>query len=204
MAMPEKERKQLLGLLIALAIGAPGAFWIYWRTPQVAEAAGMQDRIDSLRAKVDTARADLREGTVEQLRQTVDRYGRALSVMRELVPVENEVTSLIDSVSTQARLRGVEIRELSPQTPELAPPFQIQRYRLTVVGGYDEVGEFLSDVAALRRIMVPYEVSMQIAQPGELAGLMIQEGVTYLRVSFMIRTFVKTGANDVGGTGGDG
>ena len=191
MAMSEKDRKQLLVLMIILGLGAPVAFWIYWRNPVVLEVQAMQNSIDSLQARIDTARADLAQGTVESLRAQVSQYERALDTMRELVPVGEEVTALIDSVSTQADLRGVEILSLQPQSPELSSPFETHRYRFTVVGPFDQVGEFLTDIASLRRIMVPYDVTLNRANDAELSGLLIDEDATYLRVGFMIRTFVK-------------
>ena len=191
MAMTKKERTQLLGLIIAVGLGTPVGFWMYWRTPTVARVQVMQTEMDSLRAAVDTARADLAQGTVEALRETVGRFESALGIMRELVPTENEVTSLIDSVSTQAQLRGVEILSIQPQATDFSGSFQLFGYQFVVVGPYDEIGEFLSDIASLRRVMVAYDVSLQRANPGDLAGFLVQPDRTYLRVTFMIRTFVK-------------
>lgn len=39
MAMSGKEKKQALGLAIGAAIAVAVLFWMYWRTPIVAEAA---------------------------------------------------------------------------------------------------------------------------------------------------------------------
>jgi Tfp pilus assembly protein PilO len=191
MAMSQKERTQLLGLLIALGVGAPVGFWAYWRNPKAQEAQQIQFQIDSLQARIDTARADLAEGTLEALRATVGQYEQALEVMRELVPAGHEVVSLIDSVASRAQLRGVELVSIQELPSEIAPPFQVIRNQLTVLGPYDEVGEFLSDVASLRRVMVPYGVSLQVADETDLQGLLVEEGRTYLRSTFSLRTFVK-------------
>lgn len=194
MAMSEKERKQLMILLIAIAVAGPGLFWVYWRQPQVAELQAWAVEIDSLQAQIDTAKADLAQGTVESLRANVQRYERALGVMRELVPVGEEVTSLIDSVSSRSQLRGVEITAFDPQTPEQQGPFQVNRFQFVVIGPYDALGEFLADIGSLRRIMVPYDISLDVTRPEDLTGMLVEEGRTYLTMQFMIRTFVKTGA----------
>ncbi len=157
----------------------------------------MQTELDSLRAAVDTARADLAQGTVEALRETVDRFESALGIMRELVPTENEVTSLIDSVATQAQLRGVEILSIQPQATGFSGSFQVFRYQFVVTGPYDEIGEFLGDIASLRRVMVPYDVALQLARPADLAGFLVQRDRTYLRVTFMVRTFVKADPDEL-------
>ncbi len=191
MAMTQRERAQLLGLLIAVGVGTPVGFWMYWRNPRAEEAQQIQFQIDSLQARIDTARSDLSEGTLEQLRATVEQFEGALEVMRELVPAQSEVVSLIDSVASRAQRRRVQLISINELPSELAPPFRVIRNQVTVLGPFDEVGEFLSDVASLRRIMVPYGISIQVAADTDLQGVLVEEGRTYLRVTFNIRTFVK-------------
>jgi len=203
MAMPQKERIQLLGLLIAVGVGMPIASWVYWRNPKVEQVQQIQFQIDSLNARIDTARAELARGTLASLRATVAQYGEALAVMRELVPAQHEVVGLIDSVASRAQLRGVALISISALPNEAVPPFQVIRNQVTVLGPYDEIGEFLSDIASLRRVMVPYGVSLQVANANDLRGLMVEEGRTYLRSTFIIRTFVKALPDTLGdGSGG--
>ncbi len=202
MAMVQKERTQLFGLLIAMGVGMPVAAWVYWRNPKVEEVRQIQFQIDSLQARIDTARADLAQGTVESLRATVAQYGEALRVMREFVPAEHEVVGLIDSVASRAQLRGVALISINALPTEAEPPFQVIRNQVTVLGPYDEIGEFLSDIASLRRLMVPYDVSVQVADATDLQGLLVEEGRTYLRSTFNIRTFVKPSTGTLGGGSG--
>jgi len=191
MAMAQKERKQMLGLLIAIGAGAPVGFWIYWRNPQVVVAQAMQQELDSLRTEVTQARSDLQQGTVETLRETVAKFERDLEVMRELVPTGSEFTTLIDSISSRADRRGVKIISIDPQTTEFDASFQVERFRYVAIGHYDAVGAFLADIASLRRVMVPYDVSLSVALPADIQGLLMEPNYQYLRVQFMIKTFVK-------------
>ena len=197
MALTEKDRKQLLSLLIVLAVGGSAAFWFLWREPKAQQAQELQVEIDSLQARVDSAKADLARGTVEQLTERMAVYERSLAVMRRLVPAENEVPQLIDDIASRAALRGVNIVDFAPQTPEQGAMFQTFRYKFSVYGHYDHVGEFLGDVASLPRIMVPYDVVIEPAQEqqqqlyGDTTGAL-------LKVDFMLRTFVKP--STAGGT----
>ncbi len=191
MEMTQRERAQLLGLLIAVGVGTPIGFWAYWRNPKAEEAQQIQFEIDSLRARIDTARSDLAEGTMEQLRAMVEQFEGALEVMRELVPAQSEVVSLIDSVASRAQRRRVQLMSINELPSEFVPPYRVIRNRVTVLGPYDEVGEFLSDIASLRRIMVPYGLTLQVAQPTDLQGILVEEGRTYLLATFSIKTFVK-------------
>lgn len=199
MAVSGKERKQILALLIVVAAGGGYLFWTEWRASMVEQGNAWRQEIDSLRAQVDSARQDLREGTVEQLRRRVEGFERSLGVMRQLVPAGNEVPNLIDDISTRAQLRAVEITEISPLSREFVAPFEVYRYRLSVVGSYDALGEFLADIASLPRIMVPLDLALQIAPPAVASA--DDEGETPLVASFQLRTYVKPGASETGGEG---
>lgn len=198
MALSQKDRQQLFVLLIILAAGAGAGFWYMWRTPKAEEIVLLKTEIDSLRATVDSARRDLASGTIESLRQRVANYEASLELMRLLVPLENEVPSLIDDIASRATLRGVRIQEINPQSVEAEGMFDRHRYRVSVVGHYDEISEFLADVASLPRIMVPYELTLGIAPLtaqiayGDTTGALLQ-------AQFQLRTFVKPPS-----TGGSG
>ena len=191
MALTEKDRKQIYLLLIVLAVGGSAAFWFLWRAPKAEEVRALQVEVDSLQARVDAAKADLARGTVEELRERMAVYERSLGLMRRLVPTDNEVPQLIDDIASRAALRGVNIAEFSRQSQEPGGMFDTYRYRLQVFGHYDQIGEFLSDVASLPRIMVPYSVSITptVAQQAQFfadtTGAMLQ-------ATFMVRTFVKS------------
>src|SRR5881409_2750013 len=113
--------------------------------------------------------------------------------MRRLVPDRNEVPTLIDDISTKAKVRGITIGKIQPLLPEPGSPFDTYRYRLEVYGHYDQIGEYLADVASLPRIIVPQDVMLSAASPaaqkllGDTAGAL-------LLAEFSIRTFVKASA----------
>jgi type IV pilus assembly protein PilO len=190
MAMTEKERKQLMWLLLIVPVGAILLFWFLVRQPQSLEAADMRRVIDSLQLSVDSARRDLASGTVEELRQRVAGYESGLTLMRELVPTNNEVAQLINDISDRAKLRNVTVTDLSPLGYEDAGEYRVARYRFAVLGHYDEVGAFLSDIASLRRIMVPHSLALQIATTqaakaeGDTSGALLQ-------AQFQLKAFVK-------------
>ncbi len=204
MAMSYKERKQLLGVLIALPFLAAVAFWMYVQQPGAVDAAEKRQTLDSVQAAVDSARQDLASGTVEDLRRRIADYEASLELMRQLVPTGNEVAALINDVSDRAKLRNVHLANLSEPVREEGGRFRVERYRFVVLGRYDDIGGFLSDIASLSRIMVPSQLSLQQAtdrvalSQGDTTGALLE-------ATFQLRTFVKQrqpGAEDAGGTGG--
>jgi Tfp pilus assembly protein PilO len=61
------------------------------------------------------------------------------------------------------------------------------------VGHYDQIGEFMSDVASLQRIIVPQDVQIAVANSQSSKALGDSSGAL-LEARFQIRTFVKSGA----------
>lgn len=200
MAMDAKQRQQLLGVGIFLALAVIVAFWMYWRAPRETELAGLRVKLDSLQARVDSAKKDLAQGTVEALRQRVRDYEGSLRLMRTLVPTGAEVPSLLDDVSARAKRRQVEIAEVTPLAPEPGKPFDTHKYRFGVIAHYDELAEFLADVASLRRIMVPYDLSITRAAAQAVKTYNDSTGAL-AQATFQLRTFVKpaTAADTVAG-----
>ena len=191
MALLPQDRQSQVMLLITLAMGGLGwAFWTYWAQPTGAEIAATSTTIDSLQAVIDRAKQDLASGTVEDLRRKVEEYTALLSVMRRLVPEKNEVPALIDDISTKAKVRGVTIGRIEPFAVEPGQPFDTYKYRLEIIGHYDQLGEFLSDIASLPRIIVPQDVILKTAQ-AQAQRLLGDTLGALLEAQFAIRTFVK-------------
>src|SRR5438874_13414882 len=159
--LPQDRQSQVMLLITMLVRGLGWGFWGYWEQPSSQQIEATRVEIDSLQRIVDRAKADLASGTVEDLRRKVEQYSALLGVMRQLVPEKNEVPALIDDISTKAKLRGVTIGRLEPLAVETGAPFDPYKYRLEIIGHYDQLGEFLSDIASLRRIIVPQDVLLK-------------------------------------------
>jgi len=63
--------------------------------------------------------------------------------------------------------------------------------RLEVFGHYDQIGEYLADIASLPRIVVPQDVTLSAATPAAQKLLADTAGALLL-AEFSIRTFVKS------------
>jgi len=152
----------------------------------------VQDSITTLHAETDSARQQLAQGTMEDLRRRLDSYRVSLELMRRLVPERSEVPNLLDAISTRARIRGVTLANVAPISVTPGPiPFETQLYQLSVLGHYDRIGEFLADVASLERIIVPFDIRIFPANTTAAKALGDSSGAM-LEAKFQIRTYVKT------------
>lgn len=199
-AMDTPKAPVLLAILLAGLIGYAGY------TGEILSYAGLdgvqgrqaqvtvlRDSVAALQASVDSAKSDLARGSVEEVRARVEEYRTTLAVLRQFVPDRNEVPNLLDDISTRAKVRGVNLAAVVPQPIEAGPaPFDTYRYDMSVIGRYDQIGQFLSDVAGLRRIIVPASVQLTAADVAKARAL----GDTtraMLEAKFTVRTFVKLG-----------
>ena len=204
MAMTTKERQQVLGIAIIVAIAGGVAFWMLWRAPRMEEQQLLRTEVDSLTRQVELARQDLATGTVESIRQRSADFEVTLERLKELVPTGNDVATLIEEIANRARRSGVEIGQMNAPIDELGVPFNVVRYRWTVLGHFDQIGVLMSDIAQLSRIMVPYDLTLQQAEAVAQRTLADTTGAL-LRAEFMLRTFVKPAQvpEVEGGAGGD-
>jgi type IV pilus assembly protein PilO len=161
---------------------------------QKAKVVAIQDTITKLEGETDKAKKELAKGTVEDLRKKLETYRSSLALLRRLVPDRNEVPNLLDDISTRSKIRGVTLSQVVPQPVENGPaPFDTYKYTLSVIGHYDQIGEWLADVASLQRIIVPQDVSLSAANQGAAKALGDTSGAL-LEAKLQIRTFVKSGA----------
>jgi len=203
MAMSDREKKQLMWLLMGLPVGAIAIFWFLVRDPRAQEVGDLRQQVDSLQLTVDSARRELARGSVEDLRQRVADFEAGLGLMRTLVPTDNEVAQLINDISDRAKLRNVSVADLSPLGYEDGGQYRIARYRFQVLGHYDDIGAFLSDIASLRRIMVPHQVSLTLATDQAQSAVGDTTGAL-LQAAFQLKAYVKRPASEgEGGAGGD-
>jgi type IV pilus assembly protein PilO len=157
-----------------------------------AHVAAVRDTIVTLEAATDSAKKELARGTVADVRKRLESYRSSLSLLRRLVPERNEVPNLLDDISTRSKIRGVTLSQVVPQAVESGPtPFDTYRYNMSVIGKYDQIGQFLADVASLQRIIVPYDLTVAAANSSAAKALGDSSGAM-LEAKFQIRTFVKS------------
>lgn len=159
-------------------------------TARRAAIAAKEDTLATIQAQIDTAKANLARESVEDVKKRTEAYNKSLQVLRALVPDQREVANIIDDVTTRAKVRGLDVSNFVPAAPQVGPePFDTYSYQFSVIGRYNQVGAFLTDVASLRRIMVPTDVAVVRAAPDK--ARVFGDTLSMLEARFNIRTYVK-------------
>jgi type IV pilus assembly protein PilO len=179
----------LLGIIVAIASAA--LYWNFVFTPKGAELASLEARLDTLDAHNAVARTRIARGTAEELEAEAEQASRDLEVMRQLVPTGNELPALIEQVSTAARREGLDISGIEPQPVVEGATFDTYRYKLTVTGGYHALGEFLTNVGSLTRIVAPVNLTLSLSNnQNSNAVRLAPAGTAAIESKFDIQTYV--------------
>ncbi len=170
-------------------LGVPGA------QERTAEVVATRDTLAELQAKIDSAKRSLATESVEDVKQRTEAYNASLGVLRALVPEQSEIANLIDDINIRAKVRGLQVIGFTPETPVAGPePFDTHTNDFAVVGRFNQVGAFLTDVASLRRIIVPTEVSLTRAEAS--SARFFGDTLSMLEAKFKVRTYVKAPAQE--------
>ncbi len=199
MALSNEKATPLLALLLAAIVG----YCAYTGTviqliglkglaASKAHVAAVRDTIGQFEAATDSAKKELARGSVADVRKRLENYRSSLLLLRRLVPERNEVPNLLDDISTRSKIRGVTLSQVVPQAVESGPsPFDTYSYQMSVIVRYDQIGQFMADVASLQRIIVPYNVSIVAANLTSAKALGDTTG-SLLEARFQVRTYVKS------------
>jgi type IV pilus assembly protein PilO len=199
MELSGQKTTPLLALLLALLTGYIAYSGAVIEVVGIKGLAGTRQRIVAMRdtitkfeAATDSAKQELAKGTVADVRKRLETYRSSLVLLRRLVPERNEVPNLLDDISTRSKIRGVTLSQVVPQPVEPGPsPFDTYKYNMSVIGKYDQIGQFLADVASLQRIIVPYDLTITAAN-SSAAKVLGDSTDALLEAKFQIRTFVKS------------
>jgi type IV pilus assembly protein PilO len=199
MQLSAQQKTPLLALVLALLVGYIAYTGAVIDAVGLKGLAGNRERIAAIRdtitrfeAATDSAKKELAKGTVADVRKRLETYRASLVLLRRLVPERNEVPNLLDDISTRGKIRGVTLSQVVPQPVEPGPaPFDTYKYNMSVIGRYDQIGQFLADVASLQRIIVPYDLTIAAAS-SSTARVLGDSTDAMLEARFQIRTYVKS------------
>jgi type IV pilus assembly protein PilO len=184
------KREQMLGSIGIVALLLVAAYWYFLYKPKAAELAVTQAHVDSLDKRNQQARADIAQGSLQKLRAQSAEYDQSLKVMRQLVPRSNEVPALLEDISTAARRVGLDLATVEPMPVLPGEQFDTYRYKLAVTGGYHPVGQFLSNVGSLNRIIAPVTIAIKLHPMAAQTKARVKNGESLIDTQFQVQTYV--------------
>lgn len=164
MALGPSDPRQQKALVAGL-VAAVGAFLVYQYvyTPRMEEVAVVQERVETLEASNQRARVLAARGG-GAIEEQLALYERHVMRLEELIPAREEVATLITNITAEARRLGVEVAGVNPEPVQAGQFYSKEVYSLQAVGEYHAVGQFLTAIASLPRIITPVGMDLSRLQ----------------------------------------
>ena len=192
MALPPLDpgtRKNLTyGVILLAAVSA--YFYLQVYTPRKERIEELETRLAKIERSNSAARALTRGASSPE--EALELYRRQLAVVEGLIPSTEELPDLLDAISAQAQQSGVEISLIQPVSATQERYYTRRVYDMAVQGRYQEIGEFLTRVASLPRVVTPTDLRLAplAARPGATPAAAPGEGPPLLEARFSIETYV--------------
>lgn len=178
---PEQQKRLLIGLLPLLLVFG---YYQFMHGNKKEENATLTARLEQLDAQNAAMRPQALTGGAE-LQQKLALYEQHMKRLEELIPQKEEVAQLLNSMSERAQDATVDLALMKPELETPGQFYNAQSYQISVIGGYHEIGRYLSMIASLSRIVTPVELKLA-PKPGDT----LRDGTPRLAAGFRILTYV--------------
>jgi type IV pilus assembly protein PilO len=179
---PQKRNKILIGLLLFGGLLYLGYDYVY--RPRAEAVAELDTRLVTLELQNRTARALMAQNGTDEVERRVGLHREQLRRVEGLIPSSEELPDLLDAISAEARKAGVELARIQPMGATAEQFYTRRTYEIGVYGTYHQIGEFLSQVGSLPRIITP--INLNLAVRGEQTT----SGNPQLEARFSIETYI--------------
>ncbi|HET7570333.1 MAG TPA: type 4a pilus biogenesis protein PilO [Gammaproteobacteria bacterium] len=153
---PIAGKATLIALIFVVIVGAGYWFLIRDKYDQL-QAARQQETTLKQQFETKAARASNLGALKKQLKDMQDSFG---ALLRQL-PSKTEVDSLLRDISQTAQVDGLQQKLFQPQAENKKDFYAEKPIRMTVTGGFHQLAKFVSDVAALPRIVTLHDISIK-------------------------------------------
>lgn len=148
---------KLLAIILAslLLMGA----WFYYDTLDQLDALGKVEKKELVLKKTYEGKQEKAVNLVAYKQQLSDMQ-KQFGAMLQQLPNKTQIADLLVDVSQAGLASGLEFSLFQPLGESRKDFYAEKPIRLTVQGSYHEVGEFVSNLAALPRIVTLHNVSL--------------------------------------------
>lgn len=157
---PKPVKIVAVGLIAIVVLGAG----LWFDTRQQFE------QLDSARSKEKTLKDDFvvkqaKAANLDAYKAQMEEMRRSFGAMLRQLPSKTEVAELLVDISQTGLQNGLEFELFKPEAEKPADFYAELPIKIKVMGGYHEFGRFVSDVAALSRIVTLQDFTISMPPP---------------------------------------
>ncbi len=147
-------QKGILGIIIVIAL-----LWLIFFTGFLPfSRMRTQTQVEELRQQLQSEAGELQriQAAVRRLpalRMELEQLQQKWELLRDLLPKATEMSSLLSSITTAGIRAGVEFTLFQPGEPEPAGLYTRYPIRVSVIGGYHQVGKFFDNLCNMDRLV---------------------------------------------------
>lgn len=146
-----------IGLIFVL-VAVGGTYYFVWRN-KIPQLEQVQQQEQDLRLTFES-RQKL-AANFDAYRAQLEEVERTFGAMLRQLPGETEVPSLLVDISQTGLAAGLEERLFQPMSESSREAYSELPIKIQLVGSYHELGNFVSGVVALPRIVTLHDVTLK-------------------------------------------
>jgi len=131
----------------------------FWYSDAKQEVETQEARLETIQTQNRTAQT-LAISAGQGVEEKMALFERHIAQLEQLIPGSEEVAAVVDQMSVVAREVGVDVNLIRPEQAEPGLFYDKQTYQIRVLGEYHDIGEFLTRIASLPRIITPMDVQL--------------------------------------------
>jgi type IV pilus assembly protein PilO len=181
--------KGIFALVVVVLILVMGYFLKFKNQQQA--LVGLQKQEAGLRTEFETkqqkaANLEAHETQLAEMQEILR------SLLRQL-PSKTEIPDLLQDISQTAIATGIKIERFEPKAENVKEFYAEKPISLRMIGSYHQFGQFVSDVAALSRVVIltMHDIALKPVAPGD----------SELALEGEVRTYRYVDDSDAGGAG---
>jgi Tfp pilus assembly protein PilO len=190
---PQTQKGLLAGIVV---LGLAYAFHEYLYKPREIEIGELETQATRLESYNTQAKQAAQGNRVATLEEESVGFVRRLEAFEELIPTTEQVPDVLAQVATAALESDVDLLSFTPLPAEPGSFYTEQFYEVEVRGGYHALGEFVTRVANLPRIVKPALVEVlgeRVEARNAARSLTPLDPVTMVRAKLQLSTYVLPG-----------
>jgi type IV pilus assembly protein PilO len=142
--------------LVSLAVAVAGYFLFIQGQRTALQQHSQQEQ--NLKHEIEGKQA--KANNLEQLRDQIVKIQDILNTMERQLPKKTEVDALLNDISEKGIGNGVKFQLFKPQAERFNGSIAEYPIQMKVTGSYHEFGGFVSEVAALPRIVTLHDINI--------------------------------------------